>query len=165
MTGVVTSKSILFRAATAVARLVLIGGLTACNRWDFLGPSSGSMHFEGVDPMGTFSGEVPALDCQGRFVGESLQINFSGNGRGKSIFFVEDGVELIGKDNDGRWVSVSTTGASWRLHRSECNTFDVRKWFDNDKHLHVVVQVDCTTQGVHVRGSVSSDRCHIERPR
>jgi len=142
--------------ALAIFLLLLVVGLVECKKYEFaFGPSSGSVHFEGSDPMGAFSGDVSAWNCQGRFAEESTSVYFSGTRRS----------DMIGVGDDGGSVNVRTRGGEWTLERSACRAFDVRKWFDAEKHFHVLVLVDCTSaEGVRVQGSVRSDACYIKRP-
>jgi hypothetical protein len=129
--------------------LILVASLVGCR-------SSGSLHFEGSDPMGTFSGNVGGWHCHARFVNGTTRVYFYTHHRG-------DQIDL---DDDGQQVHVETQGQNWKLERSECRAFDIRKWFDAKEHLHVVVQlVDCTSpDGVRVEGSLRSDACDVERP-
>ena len=147
----VPSKSTLLHEMRAPAiLLILVAGVVGCQ----FGPSSGSLHYEGSDPIGAFSGDVSAWDCEGRFEQGSTQVYFSGTRRG----------DLINLGDEGQYVAVATRGGSWTMDRSACRAYDVRKWLDADKHLHVVVVVDCTSAGVRVQGSVRSDACYVQRP-
>ena len=105
--------------------------------------------------MGPFSGDVSAWDCQGSFEqGGATNVFFGGTRKGDVI--------MLGDYPQS--IHVSTRGGGWTLARSACRTLDVRKWFD-EKHLHVVVVVDCTSaEGVRVQGSVRSDACYVRRP-
>jgi hypothetical protein len=141
--------------------LVLVAGLAGCQ----FGPSSGSLHYEGADPMGGFSGDVSAWDCHGSFSdGYPGQVWFGGTNRG-------DVISLLPEPGDWAYVTKSvhvlTRGGVFEVDRSTCRAYDVRKWFDGKKHLHVVVVLDdCkTADGVRVQGSVRSDLCYVDRPR
>jgi hypothetical protein len=141
--------------------LVLVAGLGGCK----FGPSSGSLHYEGSDPMGPFSGDVSAWDCHGSFVNGSLgDVYFGGTHKGDLISLLPD---LGDRAAATQSVHVLTRGGGWELDRSTCRTYDVRKWLDGGKHLHVVVVLDgCTSRdGVRVEGSVRSDACYVDRPR
>ncbi len=141
-------SSLLCMGACPSLALILVAGLEGCN-------SFGSLHYEGSDPMGAFSGDVSAWGCEGRFERGATRIHFGGTRRG----------DLIGLGDDGKYITVLTRGGSWTLERWACRAWDVRDWFDAEKHLHVVVLVDCTSaEGVRVKGSVRSDACHVNRP-
>jgi hypothetical protein len=145
------------RPRWAALSLVLVAGLAGCHKYELaFGPSSGSMHFEGSDPMGTFSGDVSAWDCHARFVDGDTSVSFGGTRRNDVISLLYNGS-----------IHVSVRGGGWTVDRSMCRAFDVRKWFDAEKHLHVVVELaDCTSRGgVRVQGSVRSDACYVDRPR
>ncbi len=147
-----TGSAFLRMGACPSLALILVAGLVGCA----FGPSSGSLHFAGSDPMGAFSGDVSPGDCLGWFQEGSTHVGFGGTRK----------ADLINVGDDGQHVTVSTHGGRWMLERSACRAFDVRKWFDAEKHLHVVVLVDCTSaEGVRVQGSVRSDACYIMRPR
>jgi hypothetical protein len=141
--------------------LILVAGLVGCQ----FGPSSGSLHYEGSDPMGPFSGEVSAWDCHASFVNGALgEVYFAGMRRGDLISLVPD---LVDPTYPTQSVHVLTRGGGWELDRSTCRTFDVRKWLDGDMHVHVVVVLgDCTSRnGGRVQGRVQSDACSVARPR
>jgi len=147
------SGAVLIWEMRAAAILILVAGPAGCAVESVFDQSSGSLHFEGSDPMGAFSGDVKALSCSGRFTGGGgTSVGFGGTGR----IAVLDGS-----------VHVSTHGGGgWSVDRSRCGVFEVHKWFDAEKHLHVVVVLDdCTTpDGVRVWGKVRSDACEIMRP-
>jgi hypothetical protein len=137
----------------AAILLILVTNLAGCRFVD--SNASGRLQFEGSDPMGAFSGELGAFDCSARFSAGALRVAFSLGGR--------ENVLVVGVGRE--YVHVRTRGADWDLERSACLAYDVRTWFDVEKHLHVIVAVDCTSaEGVHVQGSVRSDGCHVIRP-
>ncbi len=136
------------RAMNIKKRSGLRSRVAACSarRWIAqLGPSSGSFHFDGSDPMGAFSGEVSAYTCTGRFVGESLQVMFGGDTR-KWISLEGRGDGPARKGDDERWISVVVRGVERKLFPSRGTTFDVRQWLDDDKQVHAHARVDCTSE-------------------
>jgi hypothetical protein len=149
-----SSRSTLLRELRIAAiLLILVAGLIGCDL--AFGPASGSVHFEGTDPMGAFSGYISAVRCSSHFEGALPYVLFSGERRN----------DAIGVHADPESVIILTAGGGWTLKRSECRAFDIRNSFDAEKRLHVAVLVDCTSaEGVHVQGSVRSDACYVRRP-
>ncbi len=143
------TKVVPFGRMEAAAVLLLVAGLSGCVFGQ--ASASGSLHFEGADRMGRFSGEVTAWNCQGSLKPTGVIIQ---GARGDVI---DTGTEAH------PFVIVSTKGASWTLRPSDCRALDLRLWFDADNHQHVALRVDCTTEGVHVAGSVRSE-CSFKRP-
>ena len=140
-------EEISFGRTGAAAVLFLVAGLSGCMS------VSGSLHFEGSDPVGPFSGDVNPTYCNAWFERGNTNVFFA---RGRLS-------DVIDPTPDG--ITVSTRGARWTLRSSACRAFDFRHWFDGEKHLHVVIAVDCTSdEGVHVHGSVYSPACDVDRP-
>jgi hypothetical protein len=56
------------------------------------------------------------------------------------------------------------SGVFRQVSREQCSVFDVRRWMDERKQLHVSIHLDCTSDDVHVQGTAISDDCDYLAP-
>src|SRR5262249_23504877 len=138
------------RLATAAFALLL----AACTN------ASGTMFYESTDPFGALSGSVSSGNCRAQVdspapapdISIPLTIHHS----------PQMGAVHLSAQAGGQTVSVTAQGTGWTVSPEMCSTYDVKKWWDDKKRLHVTIRLDCRTpKGAHIHGTVESDDCLV----
>ncbi len=146
------------RPATTASALVLVLGvapvLAACTN------ASGTMFYESNDAFGALSGSVSSGNCK-------AQVDSPGPDADTWILFTihhspQMGAVHLSSHAGAQTVSVTAQGTGWTVSPETCSVYDVKQWWDEKKHLHVMIRLDCTTpKGAHIHGTVESDDCLV----
>jgi hypothetical protein len=123
------------------------------------------MGYESSDAVGPFAGWVSATYCSARIGRRAVSGSITAQGKGAGAVSF-DGPFGDAGPSSLRTVYVHPTSETGlgRIDPASCSTYDVRYWLDGDKHLHVVVRLECTFNGTRIHGAMESDDCYIERP-
>jgi hypothetical protein len=152
--------------------------------------ASGRIDYAGTTVLGAFDRRATVAYCHARFASDSdvrgmfilnphrfvfghgrASISFEGAvaaPRRSVITSEEPAPDARGEgraDGDGETLTFGTeSGLERTFDRRQCSRFDIRKWLDDDKRLHVAVDIDCTADRVRVRGTAQSEGCDYLPP-
>jgi hypothetical protein len=134
--------------------------------------ATGQIDYAGTAALGDFHRSVGVAYCRaqidsassisGFFALDSRRLRF-GHARG-SLGFA--GALSPAPDASAKETIILATesGLSRVFTADQCASFDIRKWIDPERRLHVSIVLDCKTDDLQVRGSVESSACDYVAP-